>query len=200
MIINKSKNKKGFTLLESLIAIFILTLAITGPIYISSFSLRSTISSRDNIAAQYLAEEIIEVLKNKRDENLLNSANWLHQITVNSDCFRGVDDIETKCIMTKEDNGVYVFEQCNGDCNPITLSTSTNVIYGNSISNNYSKFTREFYLEKGELDEYDAVSPDQPEKELKITVNIRWQEAGQNRVYSLSERLYDINYIDYFLN
>lgn len=198
----KFKNKKGFTLLESLISIFVLTLAITGPIYISSFSLKNTISSRDNIAAQYLAEEIIEVVKNKRDGNLLNDTNWLSGITGEASCFRNVGDnsfSNVKCVMNKSNDG-YNFTACNGNCDQMGLSTSSDVVYGFDQATDQSKFTREFYLEKGDLDQYDSQNPNAPVKELKITVNIKWLERGQQKVYTLTERLYNINYVDYFLN
>ena len=195
-----TKNKKGFTLLESLISIFILTLAITGPIYISSFSLRNTISSRDNIAAQYLAEEVIEVIKNKRDQNLLNNQPWLSSITGDASC---IDDANNptgvRCVMNRTVDE-YDFASCNGNCDAMNFSSSSDVIYGfeDPSVTDKSKFVREFYLEKGELDP--SAQSTAPSKEIKLIVNIKWLERGQIRTYSLTERLYNINYVDYFLN
>ncbi|MBC7766986.1 type II secretion system protein, partial [Arenimonas sp.] len=70
--IRKLNQNKGFTLLETLVAIFILTLSLTGPVYIASVAFHNTIDSRDNISAQYIAEEVIEVIRNKRDGYILN--------------------------------------------------------------------------------------------------------------------------------
>ncbi len=67
---------KSFTLIESLIAIFILTsgiLAVFG--LISSSFLPLSFSSKKLVAA-YLAQEGIEIVRNIRDTNLIQNKNW----------------------------------------------------------------------------------------------------------------------------
>lgn len=208
------QSQKGFTLLESLISIFILTLAITGPIYISSFSLKNTISSRDTITAQYLSEEVIEVLKNNKDSSALNAdsqtpnhTDWLENITGNTSCFRDSVSPDNKCVMTKSLGNTfvddeYLFTNCtNGNCDALNFSSSSEVVYGlddsQAANTSKSKFTREFYLEKGESD---TAQTGLPNREVKVVVNIRWMERGSQRVYTLTDRLYNINYPNFFLN
>jgi len=67
--------KKGFTLLEVILAIFVLTVAVSGAFALISqtFVLASLTQSR--LIASYLAQEGIEIVKNTRD------ANWLMQRT-----------------------------------------------------------------------------------------------------------------------
>ncbi len=196
--------QKGFTLLETLIAIFILTLSITGPIYIASLSFRNTIDSRDNISAQYLSEEVIEVIKNKRDKRSLEDPNqhWLKDTSsilddVSLDCFNENGLSDNKCIMNWDDvSKNYVFESCNGlDCQNISFDPVNSVVYGKKDVSGKSKFIREFYFEKGEND---TSVGDIPENEVNLIVNIRWQDKGVEKIYSLTERLYAVNYNKYF--
>lgn len=63
------RKSKGFTLVETLVAIFILSMAITSAMTVAQNALQASFYSRDRIAAYFLAGEAIEMIKNKRDEN-----------------------------------------------------------------------------------------------------------------------------------
>ncbi|MDB5204676.1 MAG: seg [Candidatus Taylorbacteria bacterium] len=63
---------RGFTLIETLVAITLLVLAITGPLQIASNALNSSYYARDEITAYYLAVEGIEYIKNSRDSLFLS--------------------------------------------------------------------------------------------------------------------------------
>ncbi len=191
-------NQKGFTLLEALVAIFILTLSITGPVYIASIAFRNTIDSRDNIAAQYIAEEVIEVLKNKRDTLALSNAvaevDWISPILEGVDCLNDNGVSSDKCVMTKNvEEKKYIFTQCSLDtCPNIQFSPDgKDVVYGDSTATNVSKFIREFYIEKETEEGADLTG-------VKVVVNIKWNDKGRERVYTLTERLYNTNYSQYF--
>src|SRR3989344_5575781 len=65
----KNMFRTGFTLVETLVAIFILSMAITSAMTVAQSSLQASFYSRDRISAYFLAGEAIEMIKNKRDEN-----------------------------------------------------------------------------------------------------------------------------------
>lgn len=187
------KNRqKGFTLLETLVAIFILTLAITGPVYIASVAFHNTIDSRDNISAQYIAEEVVEVIRNKRDGYVLSNADassWLVGTSLQNCVFGST---AMRCIMERDSAG-YIFTPCSttgGDCPYISFDpTGPNGVYGKADpSLGTSKFIREFYFE---------TYPGNP-NEVKLVVNIRWEDKGRPKLYTLSERLYSMNYKGFF--
>jgi len=74
----------GFTLIETLVAITLLVLAITGPLQIASNALFASFHARDEITAYYLAVEAIEYIKYSRDTLFLSDVfsdstniNWL---------------------------------------------------------------------------------------------------------------------------
>jgi prepilin-type N-terminal cleavage/methylation domain-containing protein len=77
-IFPKASNDQGFTIIETLVAIFILLISITGPMVFSQNGLRAAFQSRDQITAFYLAQDAIEYVKNIRDHNVLDrNVNWL---------------------------------------------------------------------------------------------------------------------------
>ena len=65
-----TKQSKGFTLIETMIAVSILVLAILGPLTIASNALHSAYYASDQVTAFYLAQEGIEYARSVRDNNL----------------------------------------------------------------------------------------------------------------------------------
>jgi prepilin-type N-terminal cleavage/methylation domain-containing protein len=68
----KIKNR-GFTLVETLIAISVLALAIVGPLTIAQEGLQAALISKDQITAFYLAQDAIEYIRYARDTNCLQA-------------------------------------------------------------------------------------------------------------------------------
>ncbi len=62
---------KGFTLIETLVAVMLLSLAIAGPLTIASKSLNATLVSKDQFIAFYLAQDAIEQVRYLRDTSAL---------------------------------------------------------------------------------------------------------------------------------
>ncbi|MCX6721221.1 MAG: prepilin-type N-terminal cleavage/methylation domain-containing protein [Candidatus Staskawiczbacteria bacterium] len=77
-----SKNKKGFTIIELMITIFILSFAVVG--IFAAFSVMASLvyDATDRLIAAYLGQEGMEIVRNIRDSNWLNidagaNASWL---------------------------------------------------------------------------------------------------------------------------
>src|SRR3989338_6292235 len=68
-----SKNNLGFTLVETLVAISILSISITATFTAVQNGIQNSTIAKDQTTAFYLAQEAMEFIKNKRDENALNS-------------------------------------------------------------------------------------------------------------------------------
>ena len=62
---------KGFTLIETMVAISILTLAIAGPMFVADRSIVAAQNARDQLVATYLAQEGIEHVRAMRDNAYL---------------------------------------------------------------------------------------------------------------------------------
>ena len=66
-------NMKGFTLIEAMVAITIVTLSIAGPLYTASRAIVAAENARDQLIASYLAQEGIEYVRMMRDDEYLAS-------------------------------------------------------------------------------------------------------------------------------
>ncbi|HXK37645.1 MAG TPA: hypothetical protein VJ579_01100 [Candidatus Paceibacterota bacterium] len=73
--------KKGITLIETVVAVTVLTFALGGPFLLAAKSLRSAAYAREEIAAARLGEEALEIIHNMRDNNNARSmASWVNNI------------------------------------------------------------------------------------------------------------------------
>jgi Tfp pilus assembly protein PilV len=79
-----SKSTTGFTLVEALVAISLLMVAISSPMYIAQKGLSASMFARDQMTASFLAQDGIEAVKNIRDHMAINQkadlapyTNWL---------------------------------------------------------------------------------------------------------------------------
>lgn len=207
-MIKKITKNKGFTLVETLVAISILVLALTGPLAIIAQSLKASNFSRDEITAAYLAQEPIEFIRNMRDQNTLRSTNasfWLtgpsggagngpeNLVTdLNNNQLIGNpgDPIRTKLVWS---GGTFHLETCQQDCyvtyDPTAGAGQNKVMYGNDDNNLLeSIYTREVYLTKGDSDPSET---EIPERELVVTVVVSWVTAGIAHDVTVSERLFN---------
>ena len=69
----KHNNQSGFTLVETLVALVVLTMALVPLLQLSSAATKSSEVVRDNLIAAGLAQEGIEVIHAIRDTNWFNS-------------------------------------------------------------------------------------------------------------------------------
>lgn len=75
--IDKRTLIRGFTLIETFVAITILVTAVAGPLTIASKGLQSAILARDQLTASFLGQEGIEFVRQWRDSNKLQGLSWL---------------------------------------------------------------------------------------------------------------------------
>ncbi|MFZ2484361.1 MAG: prepilin-type N-terminal cleavage/methylation domain-containing protein [Minisyncoccia bacterium] len=165
---------KGFTIVESLVAISILVLAITGATSAIQTGISSYIFSKDQVIAFYLAQEGFEQIRNIRDENSLQDLDWLTNISSDSDdpCYFGnactVDVIESS-IPIACPGGL-------GTCQFIRQDTETG-FFGYDASWPATVFKREIVLT--EINE----------NEISISVTVDWSKGVVNRQFKARENI-----------
>lgn len=129
----KNKNlKNGFTLIEVIIAILILSLVIVGTMFGISLNLASAVRIKNNLIATNLAQEGLEIVRNIRDNDWLNGRafgaslpNGTYIAEWNSLNLSPFQDIFLK----KDSNGLYNYSSGQNTI------FKRKIIIGNSSSN-----------------------------------------------------------------
>ena len=158
-------SKKAFTLIETLVAIFILTVAVTGPMSAAQSSLKASFLARDQVVAYYLAQDAIEGIKNLKDKKALNGDDWLD--IVPSNCINGSDGTtHMQCNFNSYDNEDW--DVCGDDQNILQcdyMKLENGIYKYDSSEGDNSRFKRSVFL-------YETVSnPD----EIEVNVIVEWR-------------------------
>ena len=75
------RRKEGFTLVETLVAIFILVLAVILPLSASYIGISQAFQARDQLIASYLAQDAIEYIRKEINTNVRSGDNPLQTLT-----------------------------------------------------------------------------------------------------------------------
>jgi len=89
-IFNKNTHKKGFTLVETLVALTILLIAVLAPMRIVSQSIKAATLAREQLTAVFLAQEGVEHFLQLRDNDALSVSggtwDWLGVGGIDGSC------------------------------------------------------------------------------------------------------------------
>jgi prepilin-type N-terminal cleavage/methylation domain-containing protein len=159
---------KGFTLVETLVAITILTVAIVGPMYTIRSSLLTSYTARDKMIATSLAQESIEHIRARRDDNYLyttvngvGSRDWNYSLD-NLSCYSTSAGNANYCTTDSSQDNIV---PCIGQCGK--LSISPNKLYTQQSVGTTTTFTRRVQM-------YEATP-----NEIRITVIVDWTTNTQ---------------------
>jgi len=184
-----SNTARGFTLVETLVAISIFTVSLLGMMTILSGSISNTFYAKQKIVASYLAQEGIEYIRNMRDTYVLYSADgqtgWnsfndnlsTHSCMTENGCFLNADNLfslPTPMPMTK-----VTLTACSSSTCPsgILSYDSTTGKYG--FTGTVSTFTRKIVV--------NIVSSE----ETRISSTVSWAQGSGNYSIVFSESLFN---------
>lgn len=172
-LFKKDTGQRGFTLIETLVAIFILTLAITATMTAAQAGLQSSLYARDQITAYYLAEEAMEYVRNIRDTNYQTTFNaqtendpvctWISNVGGPSEC----KTIPAECIggTCRIDVPNNVMEACSGETCRLKYDEAAGYTYASGAA---SKFIRKINIEP-------MAGPTSAPTEIMVTVTMEWK-------------------------
>ena len=171
--------KRGFTIVESLVAISILVLVITGTASDIQTGISSYILSKNQVISFYLAQEGFEQIRNMRDHNGLKSQDWLIGISVNSGdpCYFGnactVDPVNSN-VPTRCPSGP-------GSC-PVLRQDASTGFFGYTLTWPETVFRREIVLTQVNANE------------ISILVTVDWSKGLVSRQFRARENLLNWHY------
>lgn len=183
------KNKTGFTLVESLVAISIFTLALIGMMVSLGEGIADTSYAKEKLIAEYLAQENIEYIRNMRDTYVLYSgtpaAGWTAFLTKVSPCTstnrskscyfddQGLD-YGSSAVMPMTN---LTLTACSGACPYLNYTNATGK-YGYDAAGVPTSLKRWFIITQTPGDET-----------LRVNSFVSWQQNSGVRTISFSEDL-----------
>lgn len=172
--------QRGFTLVETLVAITIIAVAIIGPLYAVQQALNASRVARDVLIASSLAQEGVEYVRAVRDGNYITnlispgSRNWLSGF----DGTAGGTATYANCITAD----CVVDPTQNTISRTITaLYLSSAGLYNQQASGQATKFTRRVRL---------TAVPGST-TEMVVTVTVSWSVLGQTQTVTVTDRLHN---------
>ncbi len=181
------QHKTGFTLVETLVAISILTMSILGTFTAVQKSLQSSTFAKDEITAFYLVQESIEYIRNVRDENGLwslqqislgnSGRSWLYGLSST-----GVDPCYFGKVCTI-DIPQRVVSTCGGGAGSCSYlnQDSTTGLYGYTSGGNWvqTRFKREI--------QFQSISAN----EVQVSVTLSWVSGSITKSMTVRETLHN---------
>ena len=174
---------KGFTLMEAMVAIFVIITGIVGVMTLITHTITSAQISKDRLTAAYLAQEGIEIVRNIRDTN------WLEQYTESTNPWNeGLTGCSGDCeadyfCSTVEDpdptNPASHYCLASYDSGHF-LKINTNDLY-NYATGIDTKFKRKITISDGPISN----------NSLNVEVEVFWEERGRTHQVTVKEILYN---------
>ncbi len=170
--------KRGFSLIETLVATAIIVMAATGPLALAARSLGQANYIKDQIVATFLAQEGLEIMRNVRDVNGITAISGFQLGACSS--------IGTGCTVsgTKLNTDGKTYEVLPATSNPqfLKFSPVTNVYdYTTDSGTANSIYSRIIKIDP----------PPSGGKEYKIHSKVTWTRASGPRSVDLTENLFE---------
>ena len=164
MNVKKFENQKftaGFTLLEVLISLAVITICVVGVFALVQQTISLLPVSEQRLAASYLVQEGVEIVRNLRDTNIINGEAWNLGLT---SCGAGCEADYLSSSLTAWGAGRYLLD--NGTF--YNYSSGSPTLYKRKITINFS--TADV---------------------LKITIEVSWQEKTRSHSIKAREDIYN---------
>jgi prepilin-type N-terminal cleavage/methylation domain-containing protein len=161
----------GFTIIEVMMAIFVLTVAVGGSFALIQQTLVSASINQQKLIAYYLAQEGIEIVRNIRDSN------WLEKRSVPD--IPWDDAISDNLSVGQSQNYLTAYNESELiSFEDKVLNLDEDGFYSYS-SGTPTRFKREITIAKTDIDSF------------KVSVKIQWSERGRTHNVEVIDHLYN---------
>ncbi len=189
--------QRGFTLVEALVAVALISVAIVAPLTIASRGIAISNFSRDQTIATYLVEDAVEYVLDKKRQNQLNiingvlttgsgAPNWLDGFTLcvgytggPSPAAFDVDSINDSTDLSNQNRFIS-----GGVCSATSLQYHTaDGRFGHGAAGalwKNTKFTRSILIDEISLNH-----------EARLTVTVSWQSPLGTKSFSIVTNMYN---------
>ncbi len=178
--------QRGFSLVETMVAITLLAIALVGPFIAVRNALKGSYVARDQLVASMLAQEGMEYIRSIRDNNYLSERSWLDgfNATARDGCYgsspSGVCTIDpTRGDFHTDSSGMQ--EHASVSAAPNLRLSSTNLYNQQAISssNIETAFKRTAVIQ--------TISA----TEVRVTITVTWTRSGQSYTAVVTDVLRD---------
>ncbi len=176
--------KRGFTIIETLVALSIFTVSILGLLTVTAQGVSDTNFSKNKFIASYLAQEGIEMVRNMRDTSILSGNTWTNSFHQGSpynlnECYpTGVSagcDINSKTLIAF---------QC-----PISPGICSNLGY-DLVSGFYSSGPFDQSSKDSGFNRLITLK-DVNDHEVQVTTTVYWTQGASTKSVTLTENIFD---------
>jgi len=172
----KSVPRRGFSLVETLVAVSILLIAVLAPMRIVAQSIKASVTSREQLIAVFLAQEGIEAMTRLRDNDYLDGGpTWSWYSGLPGACTNGTGcdyDVDSDSFTPCSGSNCLMYIDENG---------GGNVFYSHDSGDTPTQFTRKIFVSE----------PTSGEAEITSTVSWYSDVAKENVDVSLQTRVFD---------
>lgn len=180
---------KGFTLVETMVAITILLVAVVGPISIIGDALHKFYYARDEMSAINLAQEGIEVVRAVATTSMLNN----EDITVK--VMQGSAGAPPKSIWVVDVDSIYPTGKPDKmllDCNPACITNYQDVYFDSTVGKyRQSKNSPPVWWTKTQFKRLVTTTEISPTREVKIESKVEWDTGGQHGTITVTENIFN---------
>lgn len=178
--------QRGFTLVETMVAVTVLAAALVGPYTAVQNALTGSRVARDQLTGSALAQEGLEYIRSIRDNNYLNNRTWMHQLSGYS-CFSITTTLPTNhCVVDPSKGDPHTASPSTGavaacslaSCQPLYV-TPTGLYTQDSAAGTVSRFKRTIQMT--------TISS----REVKVYVTVSWTTSGQAYSVTVTDNLQD---------
>lgn len=143
MLDNKKNNKKGFSIGEVLLSVFILSAGLLTIMQLFVTSLKNFQDERDSVVASMLAQEGVELAINIRDNNWAQRLDILDTTPDTFDGFTATDKENCRVDINSSSIGE---SECNNGANHKKIYIDSNGYYTHNTTTNPTRFKRKIMI------------------------------------------------------